>query len=92
MSDNLETLREMGFKRYLVFGFYAYIGEGAKGGWNDCQGAYYSLDEAEAAAEIVYGDYFQIVDLFTGKVIDGNNDSSSRQNIEDLNLTVIDDV
>lgn len=92
MSENLNTLRNMGFKRYLVFGFYAYIGEGPKGGWNDCQGVYYSLDDAEDAAQVVYGDYFQVVDLLTGKIVSGNNASSSRQNIEELNLKVIDDV
>jgi hypothetical protein len=53
-------------KRYAVFTFENYY---PGGGWNDFQGAYDSVEEADAVRGVT-----QIVDLETGEVVYGEVD------------------
>ena len=53
--------------RYLVFGYENYY---PRGGWHDFQAAFAELEHAEAYD--VKGDYYQIVDLATMKVVKGD--------------------
>lgn len=65
--------------RYLVFG---YDTDYPKGGWNDFQGAFVLLEDAQQY--VTYGNKCQIVDLQTRRVIHGDVDDSARYVLEEV--------
>ena len=54
-------------KRYLLFSGYTYYPDG---GWEDFRGSFRTLEEAKEATLEAPGDWWQIVDTDTGKLVD----------------------
>lgn len=72
-------------KRFLLFTGDAACSHGCPclvGGWNDFQGHFSSIEEAEDSFDIKHVDWYQIIDTVTARTIGPDEHRASRQPVE----------